>query len=272
MSTLIIDAEKCKQDGICADVCPTKFIKGSVGVLPAGRDGRGMCIACGQCMAFCPHEAIKVARFANEPVLRFDKKDLPSPESVEILCKTRRSIRVFKEKAVPTNLVQSLIASASYAPTAKNQRFLRQIVLHDTKRLNEFGELLVNCLEHNLQDNTQNLALDEAKSLVRGWRAGKDPILRHAPHLILTVVPVSWAWRAVDASIFLSYFEILAHTHGVGACWAGYVTKATKAFPELRQFLGLKEDEEVCGGQLFGYSKYKVQAIPPRPAYEHVWL
>ncbi len=271
MSTICIDTQKCRQDGICVDVCPTNFLKGGIGSVPQPREGRGMCISCGQCVAFCPHDAVSITRFAGVKKETFDKKKMPSAEAVTTLCKTRRSIRVFKKDTVEKTLVESLITTASYAPTGKNQRCLRQIVIHDAKRLHTFADLLVQCLENDLATEGRPV-LQESLSLIRGYKAGKDPIFRHAPHLLLTVAPKSWPWRAVDSAIFLTYFEIAAHGHGLGACWAGYICKAALAFAELREFLGVDDEEEVCGGQLFGFSKYKVQALPTRIPYSTNWL
>lgn len=270
MALVTIDAERCRQDGICAAVCPTKFIKGKPGELPRTREGLAHCISCGHCMAFCPHDAVRVAALPHDGLEPFNKKALPAPEAVEHLCKSRRSIRRFKETPVPQGTVQRILDAAAYAPTAKNIRNFRQIMIYDRARLVEFGECLVKCLETDA--TSENPAFPDARGLIEGWKAGKDPLFRNAPHLLLIVSPRGWLWAREDPAIHLTYFELAAYAHGVGACWAGYVNRALLRFPEARGFLGIKEDEVIAGGQMFGYSRYVPKAIPPRLPYPISWI
>ena len=51
----------------------------------------------------------------------------------------------------------------------------------------------------------------------------------------------------------------------VGVCWGGFLTIAVRKFPELREFLGIKEDERVCGAQMFGWPAVRpARQFPPR--------
>ena len=270
MALVTIDAERCHQDGICAAVCPTKFIKGKPGELPRTREGIAHCIACGHCMAFCPHDAVRVAALPHDGLELVNKKALPSPESVAHLCKSRRSIRVFKETPVPRETVQHILDTAAYAPTAKNLRNFRQIMLYDRAQIVAFGECLVECLAEDMK--AASPVFSDARGLIEGWKAGKDPIFRNAPHLLLAVSPKDWAWAGEDPAIHLTYFELAAYAHGVGACWAGYVTRALLHFPQAQAFFGIAEDEVIAGGQMFGYSRYAAKAIPPRPPFPITWF
>lgn len=52
-----VDSRKCVKCGICADVCPTRNIVGSLGHEPQWNHD-GSCIACFACYHHCPHNAI----------------------------------------------------------------------------------------------------------------------------------------------------------------------------------------------------------------------
>lgn len=67
------------------------------------------------------------AFFARQPSLRRDQ--LPSAEQVEELVFSRRSVRNFKNKPVPRELLHRILDGARFAPTAKNTQELRWIVL-----------------------------------------------------------------------------------------------------------------------------------------------
>ena len=78
------------------------------------------------------------------------------------------------------------------------------------------------------------------------------------------VLPKDYEWQE-DGAIALTYFELAAQACGVGACWGGFLTMAVRNFPELREFLGIKEDERVCGAQMFGWPAAKpVRLFPHR--------
>jgi NAD-dependent dihydropyrimidine dehydrogenase PreA subunit len=57
MSLLIVDENKCKQDGFCVRDCPTAIIrlkdKESYPQMVPG--GEKFCLTCGHCVAVCPH-------------------------------------------------------------------------------------------------------------------------------------------------------------------------------------------------------------------------
>ena len=50
-----------------------------------------------------------------------------------------------------------------------------------------------------------------------------------------------------DIIISLTYFELLAHSFGLGATWCGYLKFVTDAVPELKLELGITEDKYLYG-------------------------
>lgn len=265
--------DRCRKDGICASVCPAHIIKGAKGSVPFLRPGmEKFCIACGHCMAFCPHGAARVEGLPLDDFTHIDRKLLPDAQAVELLCKARRSIRHFKKEPVPVELLERVLAVARHAPSAKNIRPVRFIVAYERKLLQSIGDHVADWLTQALERAGGNPALPEAKGLIRAWRMGLDPLFRGAPHLVLAATEKEAKWGLTDAAIALTYVELAALPHGIGACWAGYVTTAARNYAPLQALLGLGESEVIQGGQMLGFIALRPTASAPRTPLPVHWL
>lgn len=269
-----IDPGLCRRDGICAAVCPVRIITWSAGELPQmGLDAEKRCIRCGQCMAFCPTAACAAPGLSVRDQLQLRPELFPDPQQVEELIYRRRSIRNFRSKPVPKELLARILDAARFAPSSHNSQPLRWIVVDGPDKVRALAELVVIWLEQ-LPASYPDLAVRlHAAGLAKAWRGGHDVIMRGAPQLALAVTPKS-AWGAVDAAGALAYVELAACSHGVGACWAGYFTIAA-AHPlgaPIREALGLNADEAVQGGQMLGYPRFTSFARPSRKAPNISWI
>lgn len=269
-----VDPGLCRRDGICAAVCPARIITCVAGELPhmsAAAEKR--CIRCGQCMAFCPTAACSAPDCDVREQLQLRPERFPGPEQVEELIFRRRSIRNFKAKPVPKELLERILNAARFAPSSHNTQPLRWLVTDSKDKVRQLAELTVGLLEQ-LPEKDPGVALRlHAAGLARAWHDGYDVIMRDAPHLVLALAPKS-PWAAVDAAGALAYVELAACSHGVGACWAGYFTFAAShpLGEPIRKALGLNADEAVQGGQMLGYPRFTSFARPPRKALNISWM
>lgn len=265
--------ELCRQDGICASVCPVHALKGPKGQLPFMRPGKEQsCIACGHCMAFCPHGAARVDALPLEDMRRIDRALLPDAEVVEMLCRARRSIRQFTTEPVPKDVLERVLGVARHAPSAKNDRPVRFIVAREPEMMRAIGNSVANWLALGLDKPESRLRVAEAGGLIRAWRMGLDPLLRGAPHAVFAVTPKGAPWGETDAAIALTYIELAALAHGIGACWAGYATLAARHHVPLQKLLGIGRDERVQGGQMLGFRALRPTASAPRAPLPVHWL
>lgn len=267
-----VDVEKCRRDGICSKVCPAQIISNDDNGLPfLVGGGAERCIGCGQCVAFCPHGAASLDGLPMESVRKVDKKLLPLPEAVTELMQTRRSVRVFSDKKVPREQVEEVTGMAGYAPTAKNQRKIRWIILEDAARIKELVNLVADWMDDLAGTSPETPLQRSLKVMVTMVRKGKDPIFRGAGQVAVCVAQND-PWGKSDAGIALSYFELAAHALGIGCCWAGYFTSAAENSPEIRRILGLNEGEMVGGAQMFGYPGIRSTFTPPRRPLAVSWI
>lgn len=259
MSQLSVDKDRCKRDGVCVAVCPSLFLvqdeKGYPKEAPEGR-----CVLCGHCVAVCGCEALHHADFPEEEYLPAAKK-LPDPAEIDSFLMSRRSVREFKDRTIPRETLLELLDVARRAPTASNSQKLHWIVVADKNKVHRLSEETIRWFRAN------NLA----NVLVERWDRGLDPILRGAPVLVAACAPVDYDWGKEDSAIALTYMELAAEARGYGICWAGFLTKVSRAYAPLRAALAVPEGYAVYGALMLGEKKYRYKRIPPRKPLSVQW-
>jgi nitroreductase/NAD-dependent dihydropyrimidine dehydrogenase PreA subunit len=258
---ITIDTRKCTQDGLCALACPVNLISMDSG-LPEEVDGAAdRCIRCGHCVAVCPTGALDNALTPAGEFLPLPGKR-PDAEAMENLLISRRSARSFRKKPVSREQLERLLETARRAPTASNAQKLSWTMIQDPQRLDRVREL-----------SLEWMATDPARMhYVEAARQGRDVVLRDATALAVVHGPADYFWTAIDGTLALTYMELLAATMGLGTCWAGLVTYASTAIPELLPVLGVPEGGMVGGAIMLGHPRLKHRLIPPRNAARVTWL
>ena len=101
MSHLIVDERKCRRDGICVESCPAGIIelRDEKAVPTPAERADELCISCGHCVAVCPHGAMSLDVMLPEDCPPLYRDMILSPEQVEHLIRSRRSIRVYREES-----------------------------------------------------------------------------------------------------------------------------------------------------------------------------
>ncbi len=267
MPSFYLDKSKCNKDGICKRVCPVNAIRLDNDGYPHFREGGETdCLACGQCMAFCPRMACSVEGLPLEQTRRIDRKILPELAQLKELCQSRRSVRQFSKEAVNREKIAELLDIARYAPSAKNNQYIRWICVEDREKMKLLGDMMADAME---SDNTSQQG---GKGLAASWRKGFDPFFRGAPNLLAAIMPPKWSWEMTDAAIALTYFELAAHASGIGCTWGGYFTRVARESQPIQKILGLAENEIIAGAQFFGYPAIKQSNIPPRKQADITWF
>ncbi|WP_321371972.1 nitroreductase family protein [uncultured Draconibacterium sp.] len=248
-----IDKEKCTQCGLCAADCPTLVInpKSEYPEIKEGKEAQ--CIKCQHCLAICPTAALSIWGKKPENSIPV-KKNIVEPEALAQLVKTRRSIRKFKPEELEKEFIHELLATAAYAPTGHNKNQVLFSVVDNRSDLEKFREAAYSGIKTAFDAGNLPASMAFLNDFQRLWYSKQiDVVFRNAPHLLIASAPKAIATPETDATIALSYFELLANSNGLGTLWNGFVKWIIRDIvPELGSKIGLPDDHVIAGVLLFG--------------------
>jgi len=263
MITLVVDQDKCKQCYACVSECPFDLINPDKdGVPQLRRAARKTCIRCGHCMAVCTADAldITVSPLSESPLIK--GKILPAPEPLEQFFLSRRSIRTYKKKRVDHAILEKILNTTRYAPSAHNCQPVHWLVVEDPQEV----QRIAGCVVEYMRE------LKIFPGLIRAWANGEDKVLRGAPHLAIGHAdPKSSEHPVEDCTLATTYLDLAAHSHGVGSCWAGFLIQAAPGYQPLREMLNLPENHTLYTALMLGYSKFRYRHIPRRDELKITW-
>ena len=272
MSLLIVNTDKCKKDGICAADCPMAIIQidkdTGPRLVPGGDE---TCLRCGHCVAVCPHAALSHKDVPLEKCVTLQKEHAINMDQAIQFLRSRRSIRVFKDKPVEKRALGQLIEIGRYAPTASNSQLVEWTVFTDKEKIQEFAGLVIGWIKGILEKDPQPAYAPYMPIIAGAWDMGYDAVLRNAPGLILASAPKEAGNGLVDVTLALSYLELAAPSFGLGTCWAGLLQGAILSHPPIKEALGLSATVPHHYPMMIGYAKPRYYRLPERKSPKIVW-
>jgi nitroreductase/NAD-dependent dihydropyrimidine dehydrogenase PreA subunit len=286
-----INAERCKKDGLYAKVCPKGiFVQREKLTIPELMDEEG-CIACGQCVAICRQGAISHSEFPATTLRAIQFEQMPTPEDVMVLLKTRRSIRAFRDKTLAKDTIETIIDGARFAPSGHNSQSTEFLVVQDRAVLNQVSAMVIEYLKFEVNRfanplfRTLALLADREmaesglheipgfKRMIQMFESGTDPILHGAPVLLAFHARRTIGFADINAQLALQNASIVAHSLGIGHFYTGWVVSPCRA-PMARAWnrrtpnlLGIPSDNNLYGALALGYPipKFKnmIERKPP---------
>jgi len=275
MKMLNIDENKCKKDGICVAVCPGKFIQlkdgdGFPEMVPGGDE---FCLICGHCLSVCPNDALRHELIPIEDCPPIQKDLLINEQQAVQFIRSRRSIRVFKDKPVETEKIQRLIEIARYAPSGTNTQLVEWVVFNDKKKINNLGGLVAEWIRDVVENRPESAPypVERLRLFLATWDSGTDSILRNAPALVIAIAPQETGNGIVDPTIALSYLELVAPVFGLGTCWAGLLRRGMLNSSSIREVIGISDRYPHYYPMMVGYPKFKYYRVPERKTPKITW-
>jgi len=269
MDSIQVNQEKCILCGLCADACPTEFITmGNQGPEVTGVS----CIACGHCVAVCPVEALDNVKAPLAQQLPLEKVPVLDADTAARFLRARRSIRRYKEDAVPREKILQLLDIARFAPTGSNTQGVAYHVIDNADTLRKITSAVIDWMEEQVEKGSP-WAPYFAASINKYRKTGQDGILRGAPCLVVAITAKKFLPRGRDNTHFsLAYAELYAPAIDLGTCWAGFFEAcATSGFQPLLNLLGLPEEMVVTGGLMVGYPQFTYKRLVDRNPLQVTW-
>jgi nitroreductase len=160
--------------------------------------------------------------------------------------KTRRSIRKYKNDAVPQDILDKIIEAGLYAASAKGNQ--DTIIIQVTKK--------------ELRDEIAKM-----NCKIGGWEENFDPFYG-APVMLIVFAQKAALNRVADGSLVMANLMLAAHELGLGSCW---INRAKQEFDtdwgkNLLKSLGIKGEYEGIGHCALGYIQGEYPKAVPRNA------
>ncbi|MFC1580223.1 nitroreductase family protein [Thermodesulfobacteriota bacterium] len=291
-----IDSEKCNACGICAHVCPrhvpeTIEPKGEK-VTIVSPERVDLCMGCGQCAAVCPNGAIRVDGLDPEEFAPLRDMGIDENQLISLM-EQRRSIRRYKDKPVPRDILDRIIEAAHRAPTGTSRRSTGVIIVDKPdilKTLSNHIHTLYESLDKALGNpiarffvkrragrkmlgTLEDFVMPGMRWYIRWYRENRgDEILRDCPALMLFHSPAREPMGDANCIIAAFHAIFMAEVLGIGTCFNDLIPPACNRVPEIRELLGLPEEREVYASLTLGYPKYKFKQVIPRRLAEARYL
>ncbi len=281
----VIDRATCTVCGECAGICPVEVLSKRDGEIRIDRSKGFGCIACGQCMMVCPSDSIAVSGRNLSPS---DVIGLPSPDRraaidpVEALMLSRRSIRRFRDEAVPREAIDRVIAAAATAPMGIPPWEVGITVFHGGAKVQDLswdiadayerilkffegpvGALFRMMMKKPARQQFRSFILPLGRILVEGKRKGTDYVLYGAPAALL--FHASPYGDGADAFIACTYAMLAAEATGLGSCMIGCVPPVLERRKDLMKKHGLPEGHIPKIVLILGYPAVRFRKAIRRP-------
>ncbi|MDW7668689.1 MAG: nitroreductase family protein [Bacillota bacterium] len=243
------------------------------------------CIYCGHCIALCPVDAIEIDHYNIDEIEKYDPEKFNIKEENFLnFMKFRRSIRIYKDKKVEKEKIEKIIEAGRYSPTGGNRQHISYTVVKD--KLPKLREMAINKLYEISKEikGGNNQGYDYNKSTLdryyKAWekmyeefQEGEDRLFFHGDTLIIAKGDTRLKPKPqMELGIALSRMELMAYTMGLGTCYIGYFMTAFAKSKEIRDFLEIKDYEEVVSPLIVGYPDVKYIKTAPRNKIKVDWL
>lgn len=182
--------------------------------------------------------------------------------------KDRRSIRSYKAKPVPKDIIKTIIEAGRYAPSSHNSQPWRFIVITNRNKIKELSEYVKAYYRRLVRLGAVLTAFsrklrklsDSAKKRID---TDKDLFLYNAPVVIL-ICAKEGRFSVQDCSCAAQNMMLTAKSLGTGSCWIGFADVALNKNRKRLNGLGIPNDMHVIATLIFGYPENSPRKAFPR--------
>jgi len=280
---------KCK---LCIEVCPVNIIGvDETGMVNFIKERESICLECGQCMAICSTDSVKIKKYTYEKNFAKLPEHLFSHQQLTDFISSRRSVRNFKDKKVDKQTIEKILESLKYAPYGAEPNKVEITVVNDRATIEKalplteaFLDHIVKWIEHPIISriirykkgietfNTiKNHLYPIAKKGNYQLKYG-DRITRGAPALLILHADKAAEEHSHNALIYATYLSFAIHALGMGGSMNEIIPAAINKDPKVRKIFHIPENHEAIISMMFGYPKYRYKKAVIREEKKIHWL
>jgi len=290
-----LDPDRCTACGLCVKDCASMVLALEPTATGERRGRLGLahpdwCNACGHCEAVCPAGAIRAPMPQPEGAPKPGRAPAVEPEQLALLLRERRSVRVYKAEPVPRALLERVIEVARYTPTGTNSQNVHWLVLEGEavtalrdramafyRRLftlvdNPVGGLAVRLKAGARQHAQLRDYLPVVREAERRMAAGDDRMLYGAPAVVLVHAEAWDACSPFNANSALFSASLMAHSHGLGCCFNGFVQQAVENSRPLKAWLGIPREHHCYMAMTVGWPAHRYAGVCERQPAPIRWM
>lgn len=274
---VIVDTEKCIGCGACEKDCLLSEIHVIEGkAVPNNKT----CFNCGHCVAICPVGAVRPQTGEEEVVPMTAEECRVDTDNLMNSFRFRRTIRTFQNKKIDRKDLEKILEAGRISPTGMNSQEIRFVVFDkDLKELTERGlQALSDLAEDYFADPEAPKAMVAYSHMWKRmnkqyFEEGIDRLFYDPAAVVVVLANTKYnkLTPPIDGAIACANMEMLARSMGMGTCYIGFLLRAVLKDPSLKEFIGLKEHEELITAFSIGYPGVKYYRTVPRKKDKVEW-
>jgi ferredoxin len=259
MNTRTIDAAKCIGCGKCVQDCINQYLilaEDESGHKKASFKERGRCLECGHCNAICPQRAIS----GGKSLFECDEED----QLLTLMAKKRTVRHYVKNSQIDSEIIEKIVMAGQTAPTDRNRKSARMLLIKEM-----LPKVYNRALDYLVEEVQKTGTINPLYVPTMNLDSNREEVLWNAEYLVAFIgLPAS----SIDASIASERMQLEAEKYGIGTAYRGDMKTAINNVEELREWLGVKKNEEVLITFAMGKTnlKYLCPAIKQNRKVEYL--
>lgn len=226
------------------------------------------CNRCGHCAAVCPTGKM------DNPYAPMQEEIMapPDPDTALRFLRAPRSVRRYKSKLVPKEVLCRLLDAGRYPPTAKNAQGVEYHIVRGRENVDRIHALYDEIVREISQDDPQYELL--IAPIRRQAEKNFDALFYEVPQLIFAVWAKDKPYDPRSVYLSFSYITLMAPVLGLGTCWCGQMQRLAERkgiMPRIATAIGLSEDRHICGCLLVGYPNVRFRRLVQRDPLRVTW-
>jgi nitroreductase len=174
--------------------------------------------------------------------------DITKKISIMDIIKKRMSIRAYQDKALPENILVSILEAARNAPTARNTQQLEYKVITNKALSQKLSDRIMAVLQKEMAANPNRPPMPPMPA--------RPHLFYNAPLLIIIAGPKENGWIDSDAALAVENIMLYATSLDLGSCFIG-MARLLEKDPEMMKELHITDNQKLSAAVVVGYPNEK---------------